>query len=100
MLPTIPDLTHTCKTYYEETFQISEFWWWIFREPNCGFDWDGYYARVLNGPAFDGVELFWQTTTSSSEIVPIFMWFIDNRCSFSLYNFNNTEENSSGFCSI
>lgn len=65
--------------YYYTTFGVTEYYWWIFHLPNGGFDWDGYYDYVPDGPAFDGAE--WIVLHGDWEdgyLQEAFMWFIDD----------------------
>ena len=29
--------------YYEETYEINEYYWWLYHTRNGGFDWDSYH---------------------------------------------------------
>lgn len=84
--------------YYLTTYQITEYWWWVYHLPNGGFDWDGYNRRVADGPALDGNIYFYQNEDSSVSLA--YMWFLNNQCYFSLDTFDNADPARSGECAI
>lgn len=100
MLPVPLDSDAICSKYYEAVYRISEYWWYQYKLPNCGFDFDSYLAHPLNGPAFDGKNLFWQDTSDITAIQPMYVWYNDNACHFSLHDFDNKNPSESGACEI
>ena len=84
--------------YYWTTYQINEFYWWIYHTRNGGFDWDAYKNRVPDGPAFDGKTFYYQI--GENEPTVAFMWFQAEMCYFSLESFGNEDPAMSGTCSI
>ena len=60
MLPKPMDPIEYCSNLYEEMYDITEYWWWKCKQPNCGFDFeDCYLNSVPDGPAFDATSMFW-----------------------------------------
>lgn len=53
------DPIEICSTIYEEMYFITEYFWWKYKLPNCGFDFEAYLSRQVDGPAFDGKSMFW-----------------------------------------
>ena len=81
------DIINYWIDYYWTTYQITEYYWWIYHTRNGGFDWDGYRVRVQDGPAFDGKPFLYQV--GDSAVVPAFMWSMHDDCYFSLDTFDN-----------
>lgn len=82
-------------------YGVTEYYWWLFHLPNGGFDWDGYWNYVPDGPAFDGVEWLilhgdWELGTLNSA----FMWWIGGQCYFAIGAPTNTDPAGSGTCTI
>ena len=102
MLPSAPNMDPIayCSNLYMSMYDITQYWWWQFRLPNCAFNFDSYMKKLPNGPAFDATPLFWQTTTGTDEVLNMFMWFMDGTCHFSLHHFANTAQAVSGVCEI
>lgn len=84
--------------YYYETYQITEYYWWIYHTRNGGFDWQAYRTRVPDGPAFDGKAMIYQLCEGST--TPIFLWYQNELCYFSTGTFGNTAPETSGSCTI
>lgn len=95
------EITQYWINYYWITYQITEYYWWIYHLPNGGFDFEGYYKHVPDGPAFDGMEwLVVQGDWESGTIYQAFMWYLNNQCYFALSSPDNTDPNSSGTCTV
>lgn len=68
--------------YYWITYQINEYYWWIYHTRNGGFDWQAYSLRVPDGPAFDGTPMLYQVGDGNSRAW--FGWYENEQCYFSL----------------
>ena len=96
---TEPDINYYWIKYYWQVYSVTEYYWWIYRLPNGGFDWDGYYRHVPDGPAFDGASwLYFDETVGYTQTV--YMWYLDTFCFFSLNTVGNSDPSSSGECTI
>lgn len=84
--------------YYWEHHQVTEYYWWWYKESNGGFNWDGYWNHVPDGPAFDGKA--WLFYDQVGDVMPAYMWYIRNQCYFSLMTVGNGDKTQSGTCDI
>jgi len=84
--------------YYWETYQINEYYWWLYHTRNGGFDWDSYRDRVPDGPAFDGQRFYYQIGENDPTVA--FIWYDSGLCYFSLEYWNNEDPAMSGTCTI
>lgn len=84
--------------YYWETYQINEYYWWLYHTRNGGFDWDSYRTRVPDGPAFDGQRFYYQIGENDPTVA--FIWYDSGLCYFSLEYWNNEDPAMSGTCTV
>jgi len=87
--------------WYWTTYEINEYYFWLYYLGNGYFDWDRYYLHVPDGPAFDGKEwLVLNGDWEGGQLTQAFMWYRDNQCFFSLGAPYNEDPANSGLCTV
>lgn len=92
------EITNFWIHYYWTHNQITEYYWWWYHKPNGGFDWDGYWNHIPDGPAFGGKP--WLFYDQKGDVIPAYMWYLKNECYFSLRTVGNDDKTQSGTCEI